>query len=288
MVPRMALAMTVTTDPAPPRPVTFDWDELNRLVRWVHQFAAAARGLIVVGGDKGGVGKTTVAYELAGALGAVLVDLDWTGGSATYKWGLDFERVNLARSAAGLHLMPGHAVRPYRGPSRPDLVPGHPVLENLERDDSACRAIAAGLRELARTRLVVADTHPGMNNLTRAAVRESDVVASPVPLRSGEMRALTKMLKDGLASGGPLVIVPNMIRTPLSKRKLDRLTAILEPYPNVVRDLGNPISASTVWEDRDGTSAVTLQRRAGIDTLRARLEMLRAIVDICRPLTVAA
>src|SRR5258708_12334961 len=74
MVPRMALAMTVTTDPAPPRPVTFDWDELNRLVRWVHQFAAAARGLIVVGGDKGGVGKTTVAYELAGPPRAPLVD----------------------------------------------------------------------------------------------------------------------------------------------------------------------------------------------------------------------
>src|SRR5258708_39046211 len=152
LVPRMARAMTVTTAPAPPRPVTFDWDELNRLVRWVPQFAAAARGLIVVGGDKGGVGKTTVAYELAGALGAVLVDLDWTGGSATYKWGLDFERVNLARSAAGLHLMPGHAVRPYPGPSRPDLVPRHPGLGKPERADNARRAVAPRLPALARTR----------------------------------------------------------------------------------------------------------------------------------------
>src|SRR5258708_4111166 len=99
MVPRMALAMTVTTDPAPPRPVTFDWDELNRLVRWVHQFAAAARGLIVVGGDKGGVGKTTVAYELAGGVGAGRLRLHCDRGGATPPRGPAIARVTASRAA---------------------------------------------------------------------------------------------------------------------------------------------------------------------------------------------
>ena len=33
--------------------------------------------IVTVAAAKGGVGKTTLAYELAAGLGGVLVDLDW-------------------------------------------------------------------------------------------------------------------------------------------------------------------------------------------------------------------
>jgi len=45
--------------------------------------------IVTVAAAKGGVGKTTLAYELAGCLGGVLVDLDWDSGGATRMWGYD-------------------------------------------------------------------------------------------------------------------------------------------------------------------------------------------------------
>ena len=46
---------------------------------------------VVCHSRKGGVGKTTLAYELAWLLGAPLVDLEWEGGSASRKWGYRYE-----------------------------------------------------------------------------------------------------------------------------------------------------------------------------------------------------
>ncbi len=52
--------------------------------------AGSPRGAILtVAAQKGGVGKTTLAYELAALLGAVLIDLDFHGGGATSLWGFD-------------------------------------------------------------------------------------------------------------------------------------------------------------------------------------------------------
>ena len=45
--------------------------------------------VVAVGASKGGVGKSTIAYELAAALGGVLVDLDWDSGGATRMGGYD-------------------------------------------------------------------------------------------------------------------------------------------------------------------------------------------------------
>ena len=44
--------------------------------------------IVTVWAPKGGVGKTTIAYELAYMLDAPLIDLEWDDGSASVQWGL--------------------------------------------------------------------------------------------------------------------------------------------------------------------------------------------------------
>jgi len=48
---------------------------------------ASMAKIITVAAYKGGVGKTTLALELAYLLDAPLVDLDWDKGGATRRWG---------------------------------------------------------------------------------------------------------------------------------------------------------------------------------------------------------
>jgi chromosome partitioning protein len=236
-------------------------------------------GLIVVAGDKGGVGKTTLAYELAAALHATLFDLDWTGGSATYTWGLTWARINLDRCSAALYLKPGRTPRPYRAENRPDLVPGHGVLEQLERDSKACQTIAAELRRLSEGQLIVVDTHPGLNNLTRAAVSVCDLAVAPVPLRSKDLRALAKMLEYGL-NESPLIVVPNMVKNPLPVRQVMRLRRILAPFDGL--PVASPLGRGAIWENRDAPSAVILQPNPGREVLQVRRELLRIARDVCK------
>ena len=47
--------------------------------------------IVTVAARKGGVGKTTLAYELAWLLRAPLVDLEFDEGSATRMWGYRHE-----------------------------------------------------------------------------------------------------------------------------------------------------------------------------------------------------
>ena len=47
--------------------------------------------ICVVASRKGGVGKSTVAYELAAVLDAVLLDLEWDGGGVSSTWGYRHE-----------------------------------------------------------------------------------------------------------------------------------------------------------------------------------------------------
>jgi cellulose biosynthesis protein BcsQ len=64
--------------------------------------------IVVCHSRKGGVGKSTIAYELAWLLAAPLIDLDWEEGGVSRTWGYRWEertRVRiLARSLATVYL----------------------------------------------------------------------------------------------------------------------------------------------------------------------------------------
>src|SRR5436309_9254679 len=85
--------------------------------------------VLTVSAAKGGVGKTTLAYELAATLGGILVDLDWDAGGATRMWGYDPGRYRRAPLLDALESgLDGPPPRPRAGQHRPRLVPAHPDL----------------------------------------------------------------------------------------------------------------------------------------------------------------
>ena len=127
--------------------------------------------IVTVAAAKGGVGKTTLAYELAAALGGVLVDLDWDAGGATRMWGFDPSRAARAPLLDGLERGPeGRTPRLKRRPNQPELLPSHPDL-SASRIDADLVADCLGSWAHAWGRpYVVVDTHPGANALTDGAM----------------------------------------------------------------------------------------------------------------------
>src|SRR5450755_4594414 len=123
----------------------------------------AVRGAILtVAAQKGGVGKTTLAYELAAVLDGVLIDLDFHGGGATNLWGFDPLAATRAPLLDALERGPeGRPPRLKHGRSRPDRVPSHPDLSAARPDaDAVAEALEAWAVAWGGRALIV-DTHPG-------------------------------------------------------------------------------------------------------------------------------
>lgn len=164
---------------------------------------------------KGGVGKTTLAFELAYQLDAVLVDFDWDRGGATRSWGYRHELHQRAPLLDALES--GKAPTPLRGGGRkPDLVPSHPDLAVSQPDPEM---LADRLSEWAAqwNRRVVCDTHPGGGDTTFGAMAVSRRVVVPVTFGTKELDALEGMLQE--VPDYPLILVPNMVRAPKAKHR---------------------------------------------------------------------
>lgn len=165
--------------------------------------------IVVCHSRKGGVGKTTVAYELAWLLEAPLVDLDWEGGGASRSWGYRWE--NHAQSAVVAAMHRGTAPRPLVGrrTKRPDLVPGHPEFElNQPAAETMANLLSSWSGEWG-TEWVVVDTHPGATSATNGALQVADAVVVPVPLGMKDIYGTELTVKE--LAGYPIILVPNKV-----------------------------------------------------------------------------
>jgi chromosome partitioning protein len=181
--------------------------------------------VVTVAATKGGVGKTTLAYEIAAALDAVLVDLDWDGGGATRMWGYDPGAYRASPLLDALEAGPGGSPpRPKRRPHQPDLVPASPDLAASRIPDTLVADCLAAWAKAWGDRFVVVDTHPGANPLTDGAMQVADLVVVPVILGSREMDALAGMVRD--FGGYRLMLVPNMVPAAPPRRFVERLATL--------------------------------------------------------------
>jgi len=179
--------------------------------------------VITVAAAKGGVGKTTIAYELAAALGGILVDLDWDSGGATRMWGYDPSKHSRSPLLDAFEAGPKHVPPdPRLLHAGPVSYPHIPTLQPVAiPDDLVADSLLAWAGEWGKGHIVV-DTHPGANPLTDGAMQAADLVVVPVILAAREMDALEGMLADYAAY--PLLLVPNMVPGIPPRRFVERLT----------------------------------------------------------------
>ena len=229
--------------------------------------------IVTVAAAKGGVGKTTLAYEMASALGGILVDLDWDAGGATRMWGFDPTRAARAPLLDALERGPeGRPPRPKRRANQPTLVPAHPDLSASRIDADLVGDCLRAWADAWGAPYVVVDTHPGANPLTDGAMQVADLVVVPVVLGAREMDALEAILAD--YAGYRLLLVPTMVPTVPPRRFVERLAALADGRVAVAP----PISEHRWMRRRLRRAAVVTQPNPGV-RVRAAAAELRAVAE---------
>jgi len=183
--------------------------------------------IIALAANKGGVGKTTIALEVAYLLGGVLVDLDWDQGGASRAWGYDPEARSRSQLLAALNGS-SKAPQPVHGAGRPALVPSHPLLSEAT---IAPELLAEKLTSWAAAwpePYVVVDTHPGATALSYGAMAAANLVVVPVVLGNRELDALGGMLAEFRTFR--LLLIPNRVPAYPDARQIDRLDALASEY----------------------------------------------------------
>lgn len=245
--------------------------------------------ILTVAATKGGVGKTTLAYELAAALGGVLVDLDWDTGGATRRWGFDPTARRRAPLLDALEAAPeGRAPHVYRRRGHPALVPSHPGLSEAADgalDHGVVADALAAWTPAWGSRWVVVDTHPGITSITVGALAAADLVVVPTVLAPSELDALEGMLGDLAGGGYRLLVTLNKLPAAPPRRLLARLEALLAAArpaygPQDLR-VGPAISLHGWIDRRARRSALVLQPAPGRRTEAAAAEFLR-LADVVR------
>lgn len=233
--------------------------------------------VIAVAGAKGGVGKTSVAVNLA--------SLSAGDGFATLLWDLDQQgsashccRIE-ARVRGGCERMFGgkhHLDRYVRRTEVEDLdvVPGDPSLCEVEpmlaRRRWPARSIRKMLQPLAdEYDLVVLDCPPGLGLLAEAAFNAADVVVVPVVPSPLSMRSLDQVT-DFVAERGirtEVLAVLSMVdrRKVLHRQMLessdsdDRFSAASVPFSSAVERMGLEQVPSVLSSPRSLGSAALVE-----------------------------
>lgn len=223
--------------------------------------------IVTVAAAKGGVGKTTLAYELAAALDGILVDLDWDAGGATRMWGFDPTKAARAPLLDALERGPdGAPPRLKRRANQPRLAPSHPDLSASRIDgDLVADCLQAWATQWDADHLVI-DTHPGANPLTDGAMLAADLVVIPVVLGAREMDALEAILAD--FADYRLLLVPTMIPPVPPRRFVDRLASLADGRITVAP----PISEHRWIRRRLRRAALVRQPNPGVRVRAAAAE----------------
>lgn len=189
------------------------------------QWALPEKSIVAVAAYKGGVGKSTLSYELAWLLEAVLVDLDWDWGGVTRSWGYRHETRVMAPLLDAFES--GRPPRPLAGKLKPDLVPSHP---DLVANQPPADQMAVQLEKWTSVwdRPVVVDTHPGGNELTYGAMAAAHLTLVPTLLEEKPLEALEGMLNE--LADYPLLVVPSRVPTSPPALQLRRLEQIVQRH----------------------------------------------------------
>lgn len=233
--------------------------------------------IITVAAGKGGVGKTTLAYEVATALGGVLVDLDWDAGGATRMWGFNPESVKRAPLLDALEAGPGGTVpRPRRRVNQPLLVPSHPDLAASRIERGLVAECLLGWAERWEAPYVVCDTHPGANPLTDGAIAAADLVVIPVVLGVRELAGLEATVRE--LAEHRLLLAPTMVPAVPPRRLLERLAALAGEELSVAP----PVSEHRWIRRRVRRSALVSQPNPGarVRVAAAELRALARAVEV--------
>jgi chromosome partitioning protein len=234
-------------------------------------------GIVTVAAHKGGVGKTTLAYELAASLQGVLLDLDWDAGGATRMWGVDPSGTRRAPLLDALERGPdGPAPRIRRRTGQPALIPSHPDLSASRIDpDLVAECLETWGVALNGDGPLVVDTHPGANPLTDGALAAADVVVVPVVLGVRELTALEQNLAE--LPDHTVVVVPTMVPPVPPRRLVERLAALTDGRCRVAP----PVSEHRWLRRRLRRAAVVAQPNPGARVQHAAREF-RAVADVVR------
>lgn len=181
------------------------------------------RGTVVtVFATKGGVGKSSLSIELAWALDAVLVDLDWDGGGSSVALGYRAEAY-LRKAPLLDALESGRPPSLWTQSNRPHLVPAHPDFEaNQPEPAEMTQVLMRWAKELDRC--LVVDCHPGTGAASSGAIGAADLVVVPVVLKTRELDAVERQLND--YAGHETLLVPNLVPERTVRSTEERLEKI--------------------------------------------------------------
>lgn len=183
--------------------------------------------LVTVHSRKGGVGKSTISYELAALWDAVLVDLDWEEGGVTRSWGYRWQ--DRMKSPVLAAIESDRTPKPLKGFRKPLLLPSHPDYVDTLPEAEMMADLLTGWMGEWRSEYIVVDTHPGATGATNGALSVANVVVTPVELTEKCLNATEAMISE--LADYPLVLIPNKVSRYPPAKEIKRLRRIVSGTP---------------------------------------------------------